>query len=292
MKVLMVGASGKYAGLVLPELKRRGATVRAFLRAEDEAKDVQEKGADEVAIGDLTNEASLRKAVEGVEGVFHINPAFAPNEADLGVSMVHAAQEAGARKFVFSGVIHPSISRMSNHAAKLPVEEALYESGLVFTVLQPTMFMQTLLNGWKEVEERNTFSLPYSKKAKACYVDYRDVAETAAIALTSTKLDYGTFELCSAGMVDRVELTELMSRAIGRPIQACEPSFEEWAQAAQVPAGAVRDGLRKMYDDYNRFGFPGGNALVLRAILDREPRTLTSFFAELAADSGKAKSAA
>ena len=182
---------------------------------------------------------------------------------------------------------------MNNHAAKRPVEQALYESGLNFTVLQPAMFMQTLLNGWKEVEERSTFSLPYSKKAKACYVDYRDVAETAAIAFTNTNLDYGTFELCSAGMVDRIELTELMSRALGRPIQACEPSFEEWAQKAQIPAGAVRDGLRKMYDDYNQFGFPGGNALVLRAILDREPRTLSSFFAELASGGGgRSKSAA
>ena len=291
MKVLMVGALGKFAGLVLPELKKRGVAVRALIRAEEQTKEVLKRGADEVAIGDLGHEASLLKAAEGVDGVFHINPAFAPHEADLGVSMVRAAKRAGARKFVFSGVIHPSISKMTNHAAKLPVEEALYESGLVFTVLQPTMFMQTLLNGWKEVEERNTFSLPYSKKAKACYVDYRDVAETAAIAFTSTKLDYGTFELCSAGMLDRIELTELMSRALGRPVQACEPTFEEWAQMAQIPAGAVRDGLRKMYEDYNEFGFPGGNALVLGAVLDREPRTLGSFFAELAGG-GQAKSAA
>jgi uncharacterized protein YbjT (DUF2867 family) len=292
MKVLMVGAAGKYAGLVLPELKKRGATVRALIRTAEQESGVREKGADEVAIGDLSQQSSLVKAAKGVEGVFHINPAFSPNEADLGVSMVQAAKQAGVRKLVFSGVIHPSISKMINHAAKRPVEEALFESGMAFTILQPAMFMQTLLNGWKEVEEHNIFSLPYSKKAKACYVDYRDVAETAAIALTSRKLDYGTFELCSDGMVDRVELTELMSRALGRSIQAREPSFEAWAQTAQIPAGATRDGLRKMYEDYDQFGFPGGNALVLRAILDREPRTLSSFFAELAANGGKAKSAA
>ena len=86
------------------------------------------------------------------------------------------------RKFTFSSVIHPSLLNLGNHAAKLPVEEAIYESGLVFTVLQPTMFMQTLLGGWKEVQQKSSFSLPYSKRAKACYVDYRDVAEAAAIA--------------------------------------------------------------------------------------------------------------
>ena len=40
------------------------------------------------------------------------------------LAMVAAAQAAGVRKFVFSGVIHPSISALTNHAAKLPVEEA------------------------------------------------------------------------------------------------------------------------------------------------------------------------
>ena len=77
--------------------------------------------------------------------------------------MVEAAKVAGVRKFVFSGVIHPSISKMANHAAKLPVEEAMYESGMDFTVLQPTMFMQTLNNSWSGVLERGQIALPYAK---------------------------------------------------------------------------------------------------------------------------------
>jgi hypothetical protein len=44
-----------------------------------------------------------------------------------------------------------------------------------------------------------------------------------------------------------------------------------------------------MFADYDQFGFPGGNALVLRTILDREPRTLRDFINELAtADQGHA----
>ena len=35
MKVLMVGASGDYASMVVPELKKRGATVRALVRSAD-----------------------------------------------------------------------------------------------------------------------------------------------------------------------------------------------------------------------------------------------------------------
>ncbi len=279
MKVLMVGASGKYAGYVLPALKARGATVRALVRSADKQADVLAQGADEVVIGDLQDEQSLLHAAEGVDGVFHINPAFLPNEAELGVAMVNAAEAAGVKKFVFSGVIHPSISKMRNHSGKRPVEEALCESGLTFTILQPTMFMQTLANGWKEVVERSTFSLPYPNMKRASYVDYRDVAEAAATALTTDRLDYGTFELCAPGMVDRVELTAIMSEVLGRTITPSEITFEEWVSQAHVPSGVFQDGMKRMYADYAKYGFPGGNALVLQAILGREPRTLKDFFA-------------
>ena len=83
-------------------------------------------------------------------------------------------------------------------------------------------------------------------------------------------------------MVDRFEIASLMSEALGRPVEAAQPGFAEWAQAAAIPDGPMREGMEAMYQDYDRFGFPGGNALVLRAVLGREPRGLKQFFAELA----------
>ena len=281
MKILMVGASGKYAHYVLPALKAHGAVVRALVTHEGKRVEALTQGADEVVIGDLGDEQSLERAALGIDGVFHLNPAFKPNEAELGVAMVNAAVAAGVKKFTFSSVIHPSISQMRNHSGKRPVEEALFQSGLIFTVLQPTMFMQTIANGWKEVTERGTFSLPYPNTKRASYVDYRDVAEAAAIALTSDKLDYGTFELCAPGMVDRVQLAQLMSQALGRTITPCEVTFDEWVKQAHVPEGPFRDGMQRMYADYAKYGFPGGNALVLRAVLGHEPRSLEAFFEEL-----------
>jgi uncharacterized protein YbjT (DUF2867 family) len=97
MKVLMIGATGKFAGLVLPELKKRSVTVRALIRDEGKSTLVKTLGADEAA--------------EGVDGVFHIGPGFSPSEAEKGVALVEAAKAAGVSKFVFSGVIHPASRR-------------------------------------------------------------------------------------------------------------------------------------------------------------------------------------
>ena len=282
MKVLMVGATGRYACHVLPALKKKGLKVRALVRSRDSERTARERGADETAWGDLVDARGLISAAVGVDAVFHIGPAFALRESDMGVTMVEAARAAGVGKFVFSSVMHPSISKLTNHAAKRPVEEALYESGMTFTVLQPAIFMQTMEHGWNEVIRSGRFLMPYSRRVRTCYVDYRDVAEVAALAFTTDTLDNGTFELCSPGMYNRGEIAALMSDALGLRIEAGEISFDAWADAEGIPEGPVRAGLKRMYADYNQHGFRGGSAVVLKCLLGSEPRTLKEFFRELA----------
>lgn len=281
MNVLMIGATGKFAGLVLPELLQRGVRVRALARDRASAAAAGRRGAGETVVGDLLDPSSLRAAADGMDGVFHINPAFAPGEAEMGVNMVEAAVAAGVRKFAFSSVYHPSISSMVNHAAKAPVEEALYASGLDYTVLQPAMFLQLLGGTIQGAKRDGVISGPYSKRAKMSYVDYRDVAEAAALALTGDELSRGTFELAAPGMWDRVELAALLSRVLARNVAVDESSIED-SGIAQMPAGALRDGIARMTAHYDTHGFSGGNALVLRAVLGREPRTLEAYVRELA----------
>lgn len=138
------------------------------------------------------------------------------------------------------------------------------------------MYMQNLVGSVAVASRTGQFSMPFSKHAKVCYVDYRDVAEVAALALTGDTLSYGTFELCAPGMVDRIEIAALMSAALGRTIEASESE----PRAPGPGADAMRQGLARMTAHYDAHGFPGGNGLVLRAILGRESRTLAQFFAE------------
>jgi uncharacterized protein YbjT (DUF2867 family) len=281
MRVLMVGATGRHAHWVLRELNQRGVSVRALVRSQQRADVARSNGAAEVAIGDLTEPATLSRAAAGMDGVFHIGPAHAAGEAQMGVAMVDAAAAAGVRKFVFSGVIHPSISAMTNHgAAKLPVEEALYSSELDFTVLQPARFMQNFERSWNDIVEHNRLAQPYSLSAKMCSVDYRDVAEVAAMAMTGDELSYGTFELSAAGMQDTYETAEIVSEVLGRTVTAVRIPLDQFA--SQLPEGHFRDGMRRMMAHYDKHGLPGGNPLVLRSILGREPRSLKDYFRELA----------
>ncbi len=282
-RVLVVGAAGRFAGRVVPELARRGAIVRGLLRQEAKAAGVRAAGAAEIALGDLRDGPSLEAALADVDGVFHIGPVFAPDEAAMGVRLVEAASRAGVKRFVFSSVMQPTNTALANHASKIPVEAALFASGLQYTILQPANFMQNIGAAWPGVVARGVYGEPFSATARVARVDYRDVAEAAALALTSDRLAYGTFELVAARR-SREEIAGLMSEALDRPVRATTLGFDDWVALAQPPYDA--DQLRmlaRIHAHYDRHD-TGGNPLVLEAVLGRPARSLRAYLTELAAE--------
>jgi nucleoside-diphosphate-sugar epimerase len=147
--------------------------------------------------------------------------------------------------------------------------------------------MQNIATEWQRIVETGVYALPYSPRARVCYVDYRDVAEAAALALVGERMDNGTFELCAPGMLSRVQVAGMLSETLGRRIDATRIDFDEWAEASGLPEGYRRRGMQRLYADYDQYGFLGGNGLVLRSILGREPRSLRQYLRELTAGSAQ-----
>jgi uncharacterized protein YbjT (DUF2867 family) len=267
-RVLAFGAAGSAAGEVIPALAARDIPVRGFVRHEEQRQAVLERGADQVALGDLGDRDSIQAALDGVDAVFYLAPAFLPDEAEVGQAVVAAAAGAGVRRFVFSSVIHPVLS-LVNHAAKAPVEEALYDSGLEYTVLQPALFFQNYAGSWAQTLRSGVLAEPWSTKTRFSRVDYRDVAEAAAIALTEDRLLGGTYELACDGQLDRHDVADLISGVMGQVIRA------ERADTPDVPPP-----MRAMFEHYDSSGLIS-NGVTLRAVLQRPPRTLRGYFEEL-----------
>lgn len=282
-KILAIGAAGRFAGLVVPELAKRGATVRAFVRRPKETEEARAHGAAEIAIGDLSDRSSLDAALVGIDSVFYIAPVFLQDEVEIGKQMVSAATAAGVRRLVFSSVFQPGLNALENHHAKGPVEEAIFTSGMEYTLLQPAMFFQNYGAQWQAIMKSEFLAEPYSAEMRFTRVDYRDVAEVAAMALTDDRLLYGTFQLCAEGNLNRHQVAALVSEAVNRPIKPASPEFDDWSRRAKVPDGQLVP-LKAMFDWYDGHELLG-NALALRTILNREPRTLLSYFQELATQS-------
>ncbi len=270
-KILTFCAAGPITGPVIPELAKRNAFVRAFVR-EHQAPLALHNGATEVALGDLTDSVSVKEALQGIDSVFYIAPLLLADQAAVGRRIVEQAIEAGVKRFVFSSIIHPILSSLPNHTAKAPVEERILDSDLEFVFLHPTILYQNYAQAWQTILNTGVVAEPWSNETHHSRVDYRDVAEVAAIALTEDRLTNGTFELCADTALNRHDVAAMISEVTGRPIVA--------RQADPKTFGPLSDLLRPMFEHYDRYGLRG-NALILRTILGREPRTLRAYFEEL-----------
>ncbi|WP_186526195.1 NmrA family NAD(P)-binding protein [Leekyejoonella antrihumi] len=280
MKVLATGATGYFAHHIVPALAAHGVEVRALVHDPAKTDRALRGGAIETVVADLRDPDSLDAALDGVDGLFLILPAFAPDTVALGTGAVATAAARGVRRVVYSGVYHPSLS-LANHADTRPVEEALYHSGMEFTVLQPAMYLQGLTGSWPAAVDTGIYAAPWSRRAAMTYVDFRDVAEVAAHAFARDDLVGGTFELAT-GTYTREQIAVAMSRHAGRPVEPVD--LPPLRAVDAMPPGPQRDGLAAMFTDYDTHGFHGGNDVVLRTLLGRPPRTLEQFIAELAGD--------
>lgn len=148
-----------------------------------------------------------------------------------------------------------------------------------YVILQPAIFFQNIAQSWSEVLKTGTYGEPWSEETRFSRVDYRDVAEVAAIALTDDRLLYGTYQLCAEGNLNRKAIVALMSEVLGRKIESVRSSPP--ARSSQTDDQQPSP-MQIMFDWYDHHAL-AGNALTLRAILDREPRALEDYFKELAA---------
>ena len=71
MKYFVTGATGFVGGVLVKKLRQQGHEVHASIRDPDKAKDLRASGV-KLFPGDVTDKESMREAMRGVDGVFHV----------------------------------------------------------------------------------------------------------------------------------------------------------------------------------------------------------------------------
>ncbi|HXL15241.1 MAG TPA: FMN-dependent NADH-azoreductase, partial [Methylomirabilota bacterium] len=116
-------------------------------------------------------------------------------------------------------------------------------------------------------------------------VDVRDIAEAAAIALTTEGLEGETLNLVGPEALTGPRTAEIWSKALCRPIAYAGDDLDAWErqQLQYLPAWMAFD-LRMMYELFQREGFKGTREDVERQtkILGRAPRAFEDFARETA----------
>ena len=276
--ILVTGAAGKTGRAVINALAEQGERVRALVHRPEQSQIVHASGAEESFIGDMTQRSTFDDAVKGIRAIYHICPNVSPDEVEIGRAAIAACLENGVRRFVYHSVLHPQTREMPHHWAKLQVEELILQSGLSYSILQPSAYMQNIQNGWQRILEGGIFLVPYPIETRVCVVDLLDVAQAAATVLGGDEHVGAIYELAGPENLSQTEVAATLSVELGHDVVVLEETLEGWK--TRMKASGLGEyqlsSLVKMFEYYAEYGFRG-SPVVLKHLLEREPTSFRSF---------------
>jgi uncharacterized protein YbjT (DUF2867 family) len=282
MNVLVTGGTGTVGSQVVRELMSRGVRIRVLSRDPTKLKSLP-SGMTGVE-GDLAKPETVRRVFKNVEAVFLLN-SVSPTEAFEGLMAVTGMMMSGVKRVVYLSVHHTDEAAWLPHfGAKVAVEEALRRSGIPYTILRANNFHQN--DYWfKDVlEQHGVYPQPIGDVGVS-RVDVRDIAEAAAIALTTSAHEGKIYDLAGPEPMTGQLTAQIWSRALGKPITYGGNDLDAWEKnALRVMPDWLTFDARHMYEYFQRSGLKASSEAIARlaALLGHAPRSFEAFATETA----------
>ncbi len=283
MNILVTGGTGTVGSQVVRELLPRGAQVTVLTR--DASKAAKLPAGVKAVTGDLSQVETVKRVFKGFDGVFLINT-VSPTEVYEGVMSVCALREESVKRLVYVSVQNADVAAWLPHfGGKLGVEEAVRKSGIPSTILRPNNFYQN--DYWfKDVMlQHGVYPQPIGNVGLH-RVDVRDIAEAAAIALTTSGHEGQTYDLVGPEAHTGESTAATWSRALGRPVVYGGDDLEAWEKQSlqYMPDWLVFD-FKHMYAFFQAKGLKATPEAIERQtrLLGHAPRSFGAFVSETAA---------
>lgn len=271
----VTGAPGNVGTPLVRALLDRGARVRVLARRPDHARDVLgEAPGLEYMQFEFGDRRTYVRAMQGVDRLFVTRP---PQLSQVRRDMVPAldvALGAGVEHMALLSIQGAERIRFVPHAK---LEQYMQESGVAYTFLRPSFFMQNLTTTHLPELRQGEIYVP-AGQGRTSFVDVRDVAEAGAVVLTEDGHANRAYELTGSESLTYGEVAAKFTAATGRPIRYADPSplaFFRHMRARGVATGqiVVMEGIYATA----RFGIAGRVTPELARLLGRAPRSVDDF---------------
>lgn len=206
-KILVLGATGNVGQSLVQALLLKGQLVKAASRA---GKLVA--GAEPVVF-DYARPETFPAAFEGVDRAYVMLPSGYVNQKELLLPVIQAAAERHV-KVVFQSAFGVDADDSIPYRQ---VEIALEKSGAPYVILRPNWFSDNFHTFWKAGIEHGQIALP-AADGKSSFIDVRDIAESAAAALTTDSFDGQAFDLTGPEAIGYGQAAHLLSEVIGKSV--------------------------------------------------------------------------
>jgi uncharacterized protein YbjT (DUF2867 family) len=228
--ILITGATGLNGGALLRLLSARGVPVRALVRDANKAGGLQTLPNVEVVEGDMARPETLAAALRGVERAMLISSSD-PAMLDVQTNFIEAAKKSGVAHVVkLSGIMPERDSAFRFARMHGEIEHRLESSGVAYTHLRAGEFMPSYFRQVPSILAGGSFFLPM-EDAKIASIDVGDLAEVAAITLTSDGHAGKTYRLTGPQALSMAEVAQQLSAVSGKTIAYVNVSPEAHKEA-------------------------------------------------------------
>ena len=205
--ILVSGATGLLGGEVCRLLAEAGKPVRALVRPTADTAKIENLKSLGVSLveADLKDSSSLDEACRGVDSIISTaSSTFSRQEGDSiqtvdnegQIRLVDAAKKAGVKRFVFVSFRNDPAVQYPLTVAKRAVETHLKESGLGYTILQASWFMEIWLSPAVGFDYANAQAQIYGEgQNKISWVSFKDVAKFALASLGNASAENAVIEV-------------------------------------------------------------------------------------------------
>jgi len=281
--ILVAGSTGLLGGEICRQLTAKQKQVRALVRktsSPEKVNALKQMGCS-LTEGDFKDKTSLLKACKGCDVVIStVSSTLSRQEGDNiqtvdhdgNLNLVAAAKEAGIKQFIFISFRHKNAPDNPLTEAKRSAEQAIISSGMKYTILQASIFMEVWLSpalGFNYND--HTAQIPGDGNQLISYVSYKDVAAFTVASVDNAAAKNKTLEIGGPEAISPAQVIKDFEKISKQQFIV---NYIPVA-ALQQQADEATDYWQKIFSNLMIF-YANGDAIDMRPVLEIIPLKLHS----------------
>lgn len=280
--VMVVGATGFLGMEICSQLINANKKVKGLVRATSDEKkvDALKSLGIETVTGDVKDPNSLSEAFKNVTAIIStVSSTLSRQEGDSlesvdeqgQLNVIKAAKDNGVKHVVYIS-FNPMPGEFPLQTYKRKVENALKESGITYTILQPTLFMEVWLGPHLGFDYINAKANIYGTGVnKNSWISLRDVATFAVASLDNEAAKNAVIELGGPDALSPLEVVKIFEEEGGKTWDVQNVPEE----ALQAQKDTAQDSMSISFASL-MLGYAGGYTIKMEETLQNIPHKLIS----------------
>jgi uncharacterized protein YbjT (DUF2867 family) len=283
--ILLTGITGNIGGATARALLAQGVRFRALVRDLAKAAAWADQGV-ELVQGDFDDAQSIRRALSGVDRALLVLPNGETQER-LELSFIRTAREAGLPWII--KLSSPEAVRGTTSPiplAHIAAEDAIMASGMKWTFVRPSFYMQNFRGSVKAAKATGKLSMPMGNGTIAV-TDNNDAGQFIAHVLTDADTGRHHGQCYDITGPDPVmtfhDVAKLIGEVIGQPVvyDDCDPKAFQEAIRPFHRNQWHSDAVATLFAEIASGRTPGRKTDTLKKIMGRPGRSLREYLQTL-----------